>query len=53
MNKTEPLTPAERMREMRKRRAETGQKELRIYAHPDDHQRLKAIAKALQDLRES
>lgn len=45
-------TPAERKAAERQRRAEAGLVRLEVYAHPDDHEAIKALAAKLQRKRE-
>jgi hypothetical protein len=39
-----PKTPTQRVAELRPRRAEQGLTRLDVYAHPDDHAAIKALA---------
>lgn len=45
-------TVAARVAALRQRRAVLGLKRLEIYAHPDDHPALKALAAKLQSARD-
>lgn len=42
---------AQRVAAMRQRRQAIGLRRLELYAHPDDHERLKRLAEALQRRR--
>jgi ribosomal protein L18E len=44
-------TVAERVQALRQHRKEAGLKRLELYAHPDDHAALKALAERLQRKR--
>jgi hypothetical protein len=44
-------TTAERVQALRQHRKEAGLKRLELYAHPDDHAALKALAERLQRKR--
>lgn len=45
-------TPSQRKAAERQRRAEAGLVRLEVYAHPDDHEAIKALAAKLQRKRE-
>lgn len=45
-------TTAARVAELRQRRADLGLTRLELYAHPDDHEAIKALAAKLQRKRE-
>ncbi len=45
-------TTQERVAALRQRRAELGLTRLELYAHPDDHEAIKALAAKLQGKRE-
>lgn len=45
-------TTAARVAELRQRRDDLGLKRLELYAHPDDHEAIKALAAKLQRKRE-
>lgn len=45
-------TTAARVAELRQRRADLGLTRLELYAHPDDHKAIKALAAKLQRKRE-
>ena len=45
-------TTAARAAELRRRRDDLGLKRLELYAHPDDHDAIKALAAKLQRKRE-
>lgn len=45
-------TTAARVAELRQRRADLGLTRLELYAHPDDHEVIKALAAKLQRKRE-
>lgn len=45
-------TTAERKADERQRRADAGLTRLEVYAHPDDHEAIKALAAKLQRKRE-
>lgn len=45
-------TTAARVAKLRQRRADLGLTRLELYAHPDDHEAIKALASKLQRKRE-
>lgn len=49
---TTPKTPTQRVQALRQRRADLGLVRLDLYAHPDDHPAIKALAEKLQAKRE-
>lgn len=51
-NKLSAKTPAQRKADERQRRADAGLVRLEVYAHPDDHEAIKALAAKLQRKRE-